>query len=94
MVHALVARTMRFTDPDQPRTAALRTAAVAVLTQALEAIVDPRAHTSLRQVVPHARELARLTSGTGRQSLLASRSPRLRLVPPSLRQTTRRRPWS
>jgi tetratricopeptide (TPR) repeat protein len=59
VVHALVARTMRFTDPDQPRTAALRTAAVAVLIQALQAIVDPSAHTSLRQVVPHARELAR-----------------------------------
>jgi tetratricopeptide (TPR) repeat protein len=59
VVHALVARTMRFTDSDRPRTAALRAAAVGVLTRALEAIVDPRAHTSLRQVVPHARELAR-----------------------------------
>jgi hypothetical protein len=55
VVHGLVARTMRFTDPDQQRPAALRTAAIAVLTQALQAIVDPSAHTSLRQVVPHAR---------------------------------------
>jgi TIR domain-containing protein/tetratricopeptide repeat protein len=59
VVHALVARTMRLTDPHQHRTAGLRTAAVAVLTKALKAIVDPSAHTSLRQVVPHARELAR-----------------------------------
>jgi TIR domain/Tetratricopeptide repeat len=59
LVHALVARTMRFTDPDQPRTAALRAAAAAVLILALETIVDPSTHTSLRHIVPHARELAR-----------------------------------
>jgi tetratricopeptide (TPR) repeat protein len=72
VVHALVARTMRFTDPDQPRTVALRTAAVAVLTQALAAIVDPSAHTSLRQVVPHARELARHPDTAAEAALLAS----------------------
>ena len=70
VVHALVARTMRFTDPDQPRTAALRTAAVAVLTQALQAIVDSRAHTSLRQVVPHAREVARRSETAAEVELL------------------------
>jgi tetratricopeptide (TPR) repeat protein len=59
IVHALVARTMRVTDPDQQRTATLRAGAVSVLNQAMQAIVDPSAHTSLRQVVPHARELAR-----------------------------------
>jgi hypothetical protein len=59
VVHALVARTMWLSDPHPQRTKALRAAAVAVLSQALEAIVDPSAHTSLRQVVPHARELAR-----------------------------------
>jgi tetratricopeptide (TPR) repeat protein len=71
VVHALVARTMRFTDPDQRRTAALRTAAVAVLTQALQDIVDPSAHTSLRQVVPHARELARHPGTTEEAELLS-----------------------
>jgi Tetratricopeptide repeat/TIR domain len=59
MVHALVARTMRLSDPKPQRTQALQAAAVGVLTGALQAIVDPRKHTSLRQVVPHARELAR-----------------------------------
>ena len=59
VVHALVARTMRLSDPQPQRTQALRVAAVEVLTGALQAIVDPSAHTSLRQVVPHARELAR-----------------------------------
>ena len=71
VVHALVAQTIRFIDPDQPRTAALRTAAVAVLTEALAAIVDPRAHTSLRQAVPHARELARHPETTTEVDLLA-----------------------
>jgi tetratricopeptide (TPR) repeat protein len=70
VVHALVARTMRFTDPDQQRTAALRAAAVATLSQALQAIVDPSAHTSLRQVVPHARELARQPESTDEVELL------------------------
>jgi Tetratricopeptide repeat/TIR domain len=59
VVHALVARTMRLSDSHPRRTQALRATAVAVLSRALEAIVDPSAHTSLRQVVPHARELAR-----------------------------------
>jgi tetratricopeptide (TPR) repeat protein len=71
VVHALVARTMRFTDPDHERTAALRTAAVAVLTQALQAIVDPRTHTSLRQVVPHARELGRHPDTAAEADLLS-----------------------
>jgi hypothetical protein len=71
VVHALVARTMRFTDPDQPRTAGLRVAAVAVVTQALQAIVDPRAHTSLRQVIPHARELARYPDTAAEARLLS-----------------------
>jgi tetratricopeptide (TPR) repeat protein len=70
VVHALVARTMRFTDPDQERTATLRAAAVAVVTGALTAIVDPREHTSLRQVVPHARELARHPDGIAEAGLL------------------------
>ena len=59
VVHALVARTMQLSDPQPHRTQTLRAAAVAVLTGALKAIVDPSAHTSLRQVVPHARELSR-----------------------------------
>ena len=67
----LVARTMRLSDPQPNRTAALRVAAVAVLTQALQAIVDPRAHTSLRQVVPHARELARHPDSVAEVALLA-----------------------
>jgi tetratricopeptide (TPR) repeat protein len=67
----LVARTMRLSDPQPDRTAALRVAAVAVLTQALLAIVDPSAHTSLRQVVPHARELARHPDSAAEVALLA-----------------------
>jgi hypothetical protein len=70
VIHALVVRTMRFSDPDRERTAALRAAAVAVLTQALQAIVDPSAHTSLRQVVPHARQLARRPESTDEVELL------------------------
>jgi tetratricopeptide (TPR) repeat protein len=67
----LVARTMRLSDPQPDRTAALRVAAVAVLTQALHAIVDPSAYTSLRQVVPHARELARHPDSAAEVALLA-----------------------
>jgi hypothetical protein len=69
-IHALVARTMRLTGPNQERTAALRAAAVVVLTQALQAIVDPSAHTSLRQVVPHARELTRYLDTAAEVDLL------------------------
>jgi tetratricopeptide (TPR) repeat protein len=71
VIHALVARTMRFTDPDQQRTMAVRAAAVAMLTEALQAIVDPSAHASLRQVVPHARELARHPDTTAEAKLLS-----------------------
>jgi hypothetical protein len=70
VVHALVARTIRLSDPQPQRTQALRAAAVGVLTGALQAIVDPRAHTSLRQVVPHARELARHADTPAEATLL------------------------
>jgi hypothetical protein len=70
VVHALIARSVRPTDPEQDRTAALRAAAVAVLAKAPQAIVDPSAHTSLRQVVPHARELARQAETVAEVELL------------------------
>jgi tetratricopeptide (TPR) repeat protein len=71
VVHALVARTIRLTDPDQPRIRALQATAVAVLTQALQVIVDPSAHSSLRQIIPHARELARHPTTTAEVELLS-----------------------
>jgi Tetratricopeptide repeat len=70
VVHALVARTMRFTDSRPKRTAALRAAAVSVLTQALQAIVDARAHVTVQAMVPHARELARHPSTVTEADLL------------------------
>jgi hypothetical protein len=59
LVHALVARTVRYRKPDGARRAALRQAAIVVLTEQLQAIVDARAHITLQAIVPHARELAR-----------------------------------
>jgi len=70
VVHALVARTMRLSDPQQPRAQVLRAAAVEVLTEALEAIADPSSQSSLRQVVPHARELARQSATVAEAELL------------------------
>jgi hypothetical protein len=71
VVHALVARTMRLTDPQPKRTTALRAAAVEVLTWALAAIANPSNHPSLRQVIPHARELARHPATTAEADLLS-----------------------
>jgi tetratricopeptide (TPR) repeat protein len=59
LVHALVARTVRYGEPDPERLASLRQAAITVLTQQLQAIVDARAHSKLQAIVSHARELAR-----------------------------------
>jgi tetratricopeptide (TPR) repeat protein len=70
VVHSLVARTMRFTDPQPERTTALRAAAVEVLTWAVAAIQNPSNHPSLRQVIPHARELARYPATTAEADLL------------------------
>src|SRR5829696_9237079 len=57
LIHALVARTIRFQEPDPQRLAVLREAAVATLTAQLQAIVDARAHIALEGVIPHARQL-------------------------------------
>ena len=56
-VHALVSRTVTFTDPAPDRRAALRKAAIEILTAELAAIVNPSAHARLTDVMPHAREL-------------------------------------
>ena len=47
-VHALVARTMRFKDPDAVRRSALRSAAVSALTDRLADAADARTHEALR----------------------------------------------
>ena len=70
-VHALVARTVRFREREPARLAALRTAAIAVLTDRLAQVVDPRAHAALRDVVVHARELTRHASDLPEIGLLA-----------------------
>jgi uncharacterized protein (DUF2267 family) len=57
LVHALVARTIRFQEPDLQRVAVLRQAAIVTLTAQLQAIVDARAHIALEGVIPHARQL-------------------------------------
>jgi tetratricopeptide (TPR) repeat protein len=71
-VHALVARTVRLSDPQPQRSQVLRAAAVAVLTQELAAIVNARAHAALREVVPHARELALHPATPAEAKLLGS----------------------
>lgn len=70
LVHTLVARTMQYSDQEPARTAALRQAAVAVLSEELKVIVDPSAHTSLREIIPHARELARAANTGAEVQLL------------------------
>jgi tetratricopeptide (TPR) repeat protein len=70
LVHALVTRTVRFQEPAPQRAAALRAAAIAVLTGRLRAIVDARAYVGLQVVVPHARELVGHVDTTAEADLL------------------------
>jgi tetratricopeptide (TPR) repeat protein len=69
-VHALVARTVRFTDRTPGRREALRQAALTTLTGELEAIVDFGLHARLGGLVPHARELTRRAEDVGELALL------------------------
>jgi hypothetical protein len=70
LVHALVARTARFQERDQRRLAAVREAAIGVLTDRLQAVVDARAHLGLQGVVPHARALVRHAATVAEAELL------------------------
>jgi Tetratricopeptide repeat/TIR domain len=70
LVHALVGRTVRFQETDPQRLTTLRDAAIAVLIDRLQAIVDARTHSVLQAVVPHARELARHPDTTAEAELL------------------------
>ena len=69
-VHALVSRTVKFTDPAPERCEALRHAAIKVLADDLVAIVDPRAHARLKDTVAHARELTQRAADPSELSLL------------------------
>ena len=71
-VHALVARTMRFKDPDAVRRSALRSAAVSALTDRLADAADARTHEALRYAVEHAQTLCE-TVGSEAEAALAGR---------------------
>jgi tetratricopeptide (TPR) repeat protein len=58
-VHALVGRTMRFTDASPERSRALRAGAVDALNDDLAQLEDARVRATVEPFVPHARELAR-----------------------------------
>ena len=58
LIHSLVARTIRYREPNSLRLATLRKAATIALAEQLRAITDARSHASIQAIVPHARELA------------------------------------
>jgi hypothetical protein len=59
LVHTLVARTLRFYDPDPQRQNALEQAALGELRRAFEAAPDIRRHAALLPLLPHAQTLAK-----------------------------------
>jgi hypothetical protein len=70
LVHALVARTIRFRKFDQQRRAALRKAATAALPARLQELWDARAYLASQAELPHARELVHQAEAVSEAALL------------------------
>jgi tetratricopeptide (TPR) repeat protein len=69
-VHRLVSRTMNFHEQHKARHGQLRGSAIAVLTEELARIVDPRVHVELSKLVVHARALVEQLNEVEEMALL------------------------